>query len=1062
MPGAVEDDGLASGRGRPDVVLDVRIALLGGFDVVVAGSAVPRAEWRRRQAANLIKLLALTPGRALHREQVADSLWPDLDVDAAAPRLHKAAHYARRSLGSPRSIVLGGETVALFPDDRVEVDAAVFQSLGEAALAARDPASAGRAADAYPGDLLPQDPYESWAEQPRDRLRLLQFDLLRLAGRWEALAVADPTDEQAHLIVARQLADSGQRQAALRQLERLERALRSELGVAPAAETLRLRAELLAAAEPGPAAAPPRRMELVGREAELDRVRRLLTATREGSGRVLFVAGPAGVGKTSMVATVEEFAAGAGMRVGSGAAARIDGAWPFAPVLEALADLCRRHPTLLDGLEDAFRDEIERALTGRDSRWDGLGTHQRLFVAVAELVRLAAAGSGAVLVVDDAHEADEGSLRLLHFLARSTVTEPVLLVLSHRPTAGGVLGEVRGALLGRGAAITMDLGPLAAADAATLARRYVPDAADDALDGLYEASGGLPFTVVEMARSAAADGAPAGAAALPEDMRTALSVVAVLGSVFDTDEFTALAGLPDEAAYAQLDLAIGLGLLRRRDVGYEFRHPLLRSSLLDATGPNGLRAAHRRAAAALAELGRSPARIGRHLVLAGDTAAAVPWVLRAAETEAALGAYQDALATLQPIETQVTGEDRERLLALRADLLSVCGDAGALAAHREALAAASGPAAQARQRVQLARAATVTGDLDTAEAALSGLTVDAVEDPVALLLARGALAFHRSDFAAADEAASEARRRLALAGTADWRWFDLIALQGWLAHHRGEWFQRLRAELRAGLLRPDLAIGIFDSHLCVAEYLLYGPTPYREVLDLAGELRRTAQRAGALRAVAFATALRGEAALLSGDVDLAESELQEAADLHHELGSPAGEAHSLQRLAEVHLVRGDRETATRLLHRALPLARWSMIGDHLMHRVYGCMIEAAADLASARAMVDRAEATLGVEDRCVFCSIMLSVPAARVCADIGDLEDARRHLRMAEASEALWEGTAWQASVLEARAHLARAERRDAEAGRLVAEAATLFDAAGHARDAARCRSWTGVPVNTR
>ena len=102
------------------MVLDVRIALLGGFDVVVAGSTVPRAEWRRRQAANLVKLLALTPGRALHREQVTDRLWPDLDVEAAGPRLHKAAHYARRSLGSLRALVLDGEIVALFPDDRVE------------------------------------------------------------------------------------------------------------------------------------------------------------------------------------------------------------------------------------------------------------------------------------------------------------------------------------------------------------------------------------------------------------------------------------------------------------------------------------------------------------------------------------------------------------------------------------------------------------------------------------------------------------------------------------------------------------------------------------------------------------------------------------------------------------------------------------------------------------------------------------------------------------------------------------------------------------------------------
>jgi hypothetical protein len=130
-----------------------------------------------------------------------------------------------------------------------------------------------------------------------------------------------------------------------------------------------------------------------------------------------------------------------------------------------------------------------------------------------------------------------------------------------------------------------------------------------------------------------------------------------------------------------------------------------------------------------------------------------------------------------------------------------------------------------------------------------------------------------------------------------------------------------------------------------------------------------------------------------------------------------------------------------------------------MHRIYGTMMDAAPDLATARAVVDRAEATLGVDDRCIFCSIMLAVPAARVCADVGDLDDARRHLRVAEASAAMWEGTAWQAALLEARAHLARAEQRDSDAVRLLAEAGALFDAAGHVRDAARCRARAADPA---
>ena len=88
------------------------------------------------------------PGRRLHREQLIDTLWPELTVDEAAPRLHKAAHYARRALGHPDSVVLAGEMVALWPAIEVQVDAAVFQAQAETALAARDAAADGGSSNA--------------------------------------------------------------------------------------------------------------------------------------------------------------------------------------------------------------------------------------------------------------------------------------------------------------------------------------------------------------------------------------------------------------------------------------------------------------------------------------------------------------------------------------------------------------------------------------------------------------------------------------------------------------------------------------------------------------------------------------------------------------------------------------------------------------------------------------------------------------------------------------------------------------------------------------------------
>jgi tetratricopeptide (TPR) repeat protein len=533
----------------------------------------------------------------------------------------------------------------------------------------------------------------------------------------------------------------------------------------------------------------------------------------------------------------------------------------------------------------------------------------------------------------------------------------------------------------------------------------------------------------------------------------ALAMVAVLGSSFDTDEFVELTGLGDDEAYDVLDAALAARLVRRTEQGFAFAHALQRDALLERWTPRGDRhAAHRAAARALQRLGRSPGRIGWQLVQGGQHAEAVPWVLQAAETQAALGAYRDALAALDGVRAAATGEELARLLALRADLLCTCGDLAALAAYREALAVAPDPAMRARLRTRLARAATQHGDLDTAALALEDLHPDGGSNDGDLLVTQGWLSLMRGDIEAAATAATEAWRLLTLGGPVDLRLFDLVTLQGLLAHYRGEWFQRLRIELRTGAERPDLAGRLFDSHLCVAEYLLYGPTPYDEVLELAARLRRTAERAGVLRAVAFAVALRGEAALLKGDLELAESELTEAAELHHALESPAGESVCLQRLAEVHLHRGDGERATALLHRALPLARWSLMARCVLPRIYGALIDAAADPESACAVLDRAEATVAPDERCPFCTIMLAVPAARVCADAGDLDRARSYLAVAEGVEARWAGTAWTASLLEVRAALARAEGDDAAARDLLGSAAALFDSFGQPLDAARCR----------
>ena len=245
-----------------------------------------------------------------------------------------------------------------------------------------------------------------------------------------------------------------------------------------------------------------------------------------------------------------------GWRTGRGTASAVEGPWPYAPVLEALGDLCRRHPALLDGLDDAYRAEIERALSGRDVTWSGESGHQRLFVAAAELVRLAASGHGLLLVVDDLHEADEASLRLLHYLSRVAVTEPVLLALAHGQPAGEAVLAMGDSLVARGTGTRIELAPLdRAATRRLLADRY-PDLAPDVVEQIWAASAGLPFTVLEMARSQAAGGADGVLPALPPAVLRTFQRVALLGSMFSTDELLAVSGVGEDEAYRHLEAGL--------------------------------------------------------------------------------------------------------------------------------------------------------------------------------------------------------------------------------------------------------------------------------------------------------------------------------------------------------------------------------------------------------------------------------------------------------------------------------------------------------------------------
>src|SRR3954469_20490757 len=76
----------------------MQIRLFGAFAVQVDEQLVPEGAWRLRKGKSLVKLLALSPERRVHRERATEFLWPDRAAEAAANNFHQALYVARRAL----------------------------------------------------------------------------------------------------------------------------------------------------------------------------------------------------------------------------------------------------------------------------------------------------------------------------------------------------------------------------------------------------------------------------------------------------------------------------------------------------------------------------------------------------------------------------------------------------------------------------------------------------------------------------------------------------------------------------------------------------------------------------------------------------------------------------------------------------------------------------------------------------------------------------------------------------------------------------------------------------
>ena len=317
----------------------VRMWLLGGFRASVGPRGIEADRWRLTKAANLLKLVALAPRHRLHREQVMESLWPDLDSKRASNNLHRTLHFARGVLGvagiGSDYLPLRRDILELCPDSSIWIDVEAFENAAASARMSREPAAFGAAISLYAGELLPDDLYEDWAYERREDLRRLYKTLLvelgalyEERGEYEkgvhtlrSAVAQEPTDERVHTELIRMYALSGRRLEALRQYELLRKTLAEELDTHPAGASRRLYEEIRAGrslAAPCVCGTselpvdearhnlPTPLTSFVGREKEVLEVKRSLSMTR-----LMTLTGAGGSGKTRLALEVARDLVGA-------------------------------------------------------------------------------------------------------------------------------------------------------------------------------------------------------------------------------------------------------------------------------------------------------------------------------------------------------------------------------------------------------------------------------------------------------------------------------------------------------------------------------------------------------------------------------------------------------------------------------------------------------------------------------------------------------------------------------------------------------------------------------
>jgi len=559
--------------------------------------------------------------------------------------------------------------------------------------------------------------------------------------------------------------------------------------------------------------APPGHInrQLIGRDAELAEIASLLGVRPARMPDValpnaVLLSGDAGVGKTRLLTELRDVAFAEGWQVFAGHCLDFgDSALPYLPFSEVMGRLATDLPDLVDEVADSY-PAIGRLQPGRrimsgaeQPRGEGESSaldRGDLFDAVHAMLEAVARKAPVLLVIEDAHWADQSTRDILSFLFSRPFAGQVGIVASYRSddlhrrhplrTQVAEWSRIRGIE-------RLQLNPLPPADVRTLVHQLHPDPiGDDDVADIVDRAEGNAFFVEELVGAATGPGrwVPADLAdvllvrldRLDDTARQVVRAASVAGRRVTHGLLAAASGVDPDTLEDALRKAVEMNVLIAQAPHYAFRHALLGEATYDDLLPGERVRLHARYADALRE-GRGPgtaAELARHARLAMDYDTALDASIKAGDDAMSVGGpdeaaqhYQQALELLaDPRRSPGLDFDVSKLVANAADALTASGHparAAALVAEQVAQLSPDAPDAWHARLLAIRASALVVIEPDEDPAAVSAEAVRRLP-PDATGLRAKVLAVHARVLAAMgryEEAQSVGLEALALAERLD-------------------------------------------------------------------------------------------------------------------------------------------------------------------------------------------------------------------------------------------------------------------------------------------------------